>query len=94
MRPTRTVATGPSKGQSVSASAAEAAVPASTSVSFCSSWLQDEALDLHLVDEAVGEQRADRAIDHPHGQDFLLVGRALRLRKPPGNLPAATCVSR
>jgi hypothetical protein len=39
----------------------------------------DEDLDLDLIDKAIGEERTDRAIDHPHRQDFFLVRGALAL---------------
>jgi hypothetical protein len=46
----------------------------------------DPDLDLDFVDEAIGEQRTDRAIDHPHREDFLLVGRAFTLLEAAGEL--------
>ena len=39
----------------------------------------DPYLDLDLVDEAIGEERTDRAVDHPHREDLFLVWRALAL---------------
>ena len=48
----------------------------------------DPTLDLDLFDEPVGEQWADRAIDHAHREDFLLVGSALTLAEPAGELAA------
>jgi len=66
----------------VIASAAEAAVQPITSVSFwpsCESTLTCSWLQLDLVDEALGEQRTDRAIHHAHGEDFLLARLPLAL---------------
>jgi len=48
----------------------------------------DPHLDLDLIDEAVGKERADGAIDHPHGEDFLLVRRPLALAEASGELTA------
>ena len=45
-----------------------------------------EALHLNLVHEAIREERAHGPIDHPHGQDFFLVRRALALAEPAGEL--------
>jgi hypothetical protein len=45
--------------------------------------------DLHFVEEAVREQRADRAVDQAAGQGFQFAGRPSRLKKLPGILPAA-----
>jgi hypothetical protein len=46
----------------------------------------NEALDLDLIHEAVGEERTDRPIDHPHRQDFFFVGGALALAESAGEL--------
>ena len=42
--------------------------------------------DLHFVVEAVGKQRADRAVDQPAGQNLLLGGPAFAPEKAAGNL--------
>ncbi len=47
---------------------------------------QDEDLDQDLVEEAIGEERPDRAVDHPHRQDFLLARWALALLESSGEL--------
>ena len=50
--------------------------------------------DLHLVAEAVGEQRADRPVDQAGDQHLgFSLGRPSRLKKPPGILPAANAFS-
>ena len=40
---------------------------------------QHDALQLDFVDEAIWEERTDRAIHHSHGQDFLLAWGAFAL---------------
>ena len=47
---------------------------------------QDHGLDEHFILVAFGEQRTDRSIDHPHGQDFLVSGAPFPLEEPPGEL--------
>ena len=40
---------------------------------------EHQSLQLDLVQEALGEERADRTVDHAHGEDFLLRRRAFAL---------------
>ncbi len=47
---------------------------------------QHAELDLHLVLETLGEQRTDRTVDHPHGQDFLAGRPAFALEEAAGEL--------
>ena len=49
---------------------------------------EDQRDDLRLVAEAVGEQRADGAIDLAAGQNFLFAGPAFALDESAGNAPA------
>ena len=94
MRPTRTVATGPSKGQSVRASAAEAAEQASTSASFWPSWLITQHWIWTSSRYPSGKSgRMGRSIIRIVRISFSLGGPS-RLRKPPGNLPPAGSFSR
>jgi hypothetical protein len=44
------------------------------------------AHDLHFVHETIGEKRADRAVDQPRGQRFLLARPSLALEKAAGYL--------
>ena len=46
---------------------------------------EDEAHDLGLVVEALGEERAERPVDHPAGEDFLLGGAPLALEEAAGD---------
>jgi hypothetical protein len=63
--------------------AADAPIIAGTSGSISGSTDITVAMTLHLVVEAVGEQRPDRSVDEPRGQRPSL-GRPSRLKKPPG----------
>jgi hypothetical protein len=42
--------------------------------------------DLHFVEEAIGEQRADRAVDQAAGQRFQLARAAFALEEAAGDL--------
>ena len=46
---------------------------------------EDEAHDLGLVVEALGKERAERPVDHPAGEDFLLRGAPLALEEAAGD---------
>ena len=46
----------------------------------------DPRLELDLVAETLGEERTDRAIDHAHREDFLLIRLALALAEAAGEL--------
>ncbi len=43
-------------------------------------------VDLHLIHEALGEERAQGAIDQAGGEDFLVGGAAFALHEPAGEL--------
>jgi hypothetical protein len=60
-------------------------------MSACTSGFRLSTCDdhLHFVEEAIGEQRADRAVDQAAGQRLQFAGRPSRLKKLPGILPAA-----
>ena len=85
---TRTAPMGPANGMPESETAAEVPIMASTSGSFSLSAEIDEVDDLDLVAEALGKQRAERAVDEAAGQRLLLVGPALPLEEASGDASA------
>ncbi len=50
----------------------------------CAVKAQDVQVNLHLVHEAFGEQRAKRAVDQAGGEDFLGGGAAFAFHEPAG----------
>ena len=68
-----------------SASAAEAPVIASTSVSFSRVGREHERDDLRLVAPVVREERTDRAVDQAAREHFLLGRLAFALEEPAGD---------
>ncbi len=94
MRPTRTVAIGPSNGAFEIARAHDAAVPASTSESFSPSWLITQHCNCTSSTNPSGNSgRIGRSIIRIVRISFSF-GAPSRLRNPPGNLPAAAVFSR
>ncbi len=88
------VAMGPSKGQLLIASAAEAAVPASTSESFSPSWDMTKTwIWTSSMNPSGKSGRMGRSM-----RRIVRISRSFgapsRLRNPPGNLPAAAVFSR
>ena len=77
---------GPSKGMPEIISAADAALMASTSCGFTWSAPTMVPDDVDLVAEALGERRAQRAVDEPAGQDGLVRGLALPAEERAGDL--------
>ena len=85
IRPTRTPAIVFWSGIVDSASAADAPVIASTSVSFSRVRREHERDDLGLVAPAVGEERTDGPVDEAAGEHFLLGRLAFTLEEPAGD---------
>ena len=85
--PMRTAPTWVGKGMSDTASAAEAPFIARMSYGLHVVDAHRRRDDLGLVAPALGEQRADRAVDHPRREDALLGGPALALEEAAGDLP-------
>jgi hypothetical protein len=82
------------EGASEMARAAEAAVPARTSASFSPSWLMTQTWIWTSSMKPSGKSgRIGRSIIRMVRISFSF-GRPSRLRKPPGNLPAAEVFSR
>ena len=77
-RPTRTAPIGPAKGMSETMSAAEAPLMVRISGSFSPSALRSDGDDLRVVEVALGEERAQRAVRHAAGEDFLFARDGLR----------------
>ncbi len=93
-QPSRTEAIGPWKGRGETTNAAEAPFIASTSPSF---WRSEASTKLitwtSSWNHSGKEGRMGRSINRAVRTSFV-VGRPSRLRKPPGNLPAAATRSR
>ena len=94
MRPRRTAAIGPSKRQRRDAQRGRGAVHRQHVAVVLPVAGHDERLDLHFVVEPSGNSgRIGRSMSRAV-RVSLVVGRPSRLRKPPGNLPAAAVRSR
>ena len=86
IRPTRAPPIGPMKGTPERVSAAEAATMATMSGSFSRSWRENGGDDLGLVAEALGEERADRAVDQARDERLVLARPAFALEVAAGDL--------
>ena len=86
----RTAPMGPSKGMPESIRAARGAVDGEHVVGVHQVGGEDGAHDVDLVAEAVGEARAQRAVDQAAGEDGLVGGLALTTEERAGDAcPAA-----
>ena len=89
MKPTRAQPIGPRKGAPEMVSAAEAAIMAMTSGSFSRSWLSTVQMTwVSCLKPGTNSGRIGRSMRREVSVSFS-VGRASRLKKPPGILPAA-----
>ena len=86
MKPTRAAPIGPMKGTPESVSAAEAATMRDDVGIVLEVVREHGDDDLRLVAEALGEQRADRAVDQAGDQRLLLGRTAFALEVAAGNL--------
>ena len=77
---------GPSKGMPESISAADGGVDGQHVVRVHLVGAEDGADDVDLVAEALGERRAQRAVDQPAGQDGLVRALALPAEERAGDL--------
>ncbi len=84
--PMRTAPTGAANGMSETISAARGAVHREDVVGVHVVDRQRDRHQLRLEAPALGEQRADRAVDHARGQRALLAGAALALEERAGDL--------
>ncbi len=88
-KPTRAAPIGPMKGTPEMVSAAEAAIIATISGSLCRSWLSTVAMTrTSFLKPSTNSGRHGRSIRREVSVSFS-DGRASRLKKPPGILPAA-----
>ena len=76
---------GPANGTPASDSAADAPISEGTSASISGSSDSTMRHDLDFIEEAVGEQRADRAIDEARGERLFFRGPAFTLEEATGD---------